>query len=53
MMGDRQKMMETEYMYNRDFRYFVDEYCRGNGCTVEDAMSQGEVRRAYLHFTEV
>lgn len=53
MMGNGKKMMETEYTYNKNFRDFVDEYCRGNGCTVDDAMSKGEVRRAYLHYREV
>lgn len=53
VMGNCQKMIETEYMFNKNFRNFVDEYCRENGCTVEKAMSQEEVERAYLYHREV
>lgn len=46
-------MIQNEYRYNRRFREYVDKYCREKGCTVEEALTHGQVRKAFLHYTEV
>lgn len=53
MEAKDQRVMESEYRYNRSFRNYVDRYCKEHGCTAQDAMTKGEVRRAYLHYREV
>lgn len=46
-------MIGNEYRHNARFRKFVDGYCTEHGCTVDEALAQDEVRRAFLHYTEV
>lgn len=46
-------MLHNEYMYNKRFRDYVDKYCRVYGYTLEEAFTHEQVRRAYLHYTEV
>lgn len=46
-------MLKSEYMFNSNFRRYVDEYCRKNGCTKEDAFNKKEVRQTFWKHTDV
>lgn len=47
------KNILNEYRFNRKFREYVDEYCKENGISVEDALSQEKVKNICRHHTEV
>ncbi len=46
-------MLENEYRYNKNFRDYVDKYCKTYGYTVEEALTHELVRQAFLLYTEV
>ena len=46
-------MVRNEYMYNRSFRVYVDEYCKENKCTLEEALVHEDVKRAFRHYSDV
>ena len=46
-------LIKNEYMYNSNFREYVDEYCVNNGCTLEDAFKDDQVKRKFWMYTEV
>lgn len=48
-----QNLMKNEYMYNTNFRNYVDEYCRNNDCTLEDAFKNEQVKKKFWIYTEV
>lgn len=43
----------NEYKFNSNFRKYVDEYCKENGCTPEDAFNDEQVKRMFWRYTEV
>ena len=46
-------LIKNEYKYNTAFRQFVDEFCRNNNCTLEDAFNDEQVKRKFYMYTEV
>ena len=43
----------NEYKFNKNFKNFVDEYCKKNGCTREDAFKDEQIKRIFWRYTEV
>lgn len=48
-----QNLIKNEYNYNPYFRKVVDEYCRKEGCTLEDAFNNEYIKRRFWMSTEV
>lgn len=48
-----QSLIRNEYRYNANFRNLVDEYCRNNDCTLEDALNDDKVKKNFYMYTEV
>ena len=46
-------MIKNEYNYNANFKRYVDEFCRNNSCTVEEALENDQVKRMFWRYTEV
>ena len=46
-------LIKNEYKFNKNFKQYVDEYCEKNGCTLEDAFNDENVRRKFYMYTEV
>ena len=46
-------LIRNEYVFNSNFRKYVDEYCANNGCTLEDAFNNEQVKRTFYMYTEV
>ncbi len=46
-------MLENEYRYNKNFRDYVDKYCKTYNVTIEQALKSELVRQAYLYYKEV
>lgn len=46
-------MMHNEYRRNKQFRDYVDKYCKSRVITVEEALQHELVKQVYLHYTEV
>lgn len=46
-------LIQNEYRYNSNFRKYVDDFCIKNGCTVEDAFNDEQVKRRFYLYTEV
>lgn len=46
-------LVENEYNYNSNFRKYVDEYCKSNNCTLENALKNEQIKRIFLKYTEV
>ncbi|WP_304431151.1 hypothetical protein [Romboutsia ilealis] len=46
-------MIRNEYNYNTNFKKYVDEFCKNNNCTVEDALENDQVKRMFWRYTEV
>ena len=46
-------LIENEYRYNSYFRKYVDEYCEKNGCTLETAFKNDQIKRKFYLYTEV
>lgn len=46
-------LMKNEYRYNLSFRKYVDEYCYKNGCSLEDAFDDENIKRKFYMYTEV
>lgn len=43
-------LMKNEYRYNLSFRKYVDEYCYKNGCSLEDAFDDENIKKIlYVH----
>ena len=47
------EMIQNDYMYNQNFRKFVDTYCQENGVDVKEALEHEDVKHAWRHYTEV
>ena len=45
--------LENEYRYNKDFRKYVDKYCKQYNLTVEEALRQEIVKQVYLYYAEI
>ena len=45
--------LENEYLYNPDFREYVDKYCKRYNLTVDEAFRQEIVKQVYLYYAEV
>lgn len=46
------KLIQNEYKYNTNFRKYVDEYCKINCCTKEDAFKDEKVKFMFLKYTD-
>lgn len=46
-------LVQNEYKFNAVFREYVDEYCKHNGCTLEEAFNDEQVKRKFWMYTEV
>jgi len=46
-------MLKSEYIFNKKFKQYVDEYCYKNSCTKEDAFNKREVRQKFWKYTDV
>lgn len=46
-------LLQNEYKYNVNFRKYVDECCKKNGYTLEDALKDEQVKRMFWRYTEV
>lgn len=46
-------MIKNEYMYNSNFKNYVDEFCRINKCSVDEALENDQVKRMFWRYTEV
>lgn len=46
-------LIKNEYKYNSNFRKYVDEYCANNGCALEDAFKDDQIKRKFWMCTEV
>ena len=46
-------MIKNEYNYNTYFKRYVDEFCRVNNCTIEEALENEQVKRMFWRYTEV
>ena len=46
-------LMKNEYLYNLNFRKYVDEYCNRNKCSVEEAFDNENIKRMFWRYTEV
>lgn len=46
-------MIYNDYIFNRNFRKYVDSYCQEHGVTVHEALKVDEVKRAWRRYTEV
>lgn len=46
-------LMRNEYVYNLNFKKYVDEYCKTHKCTIEEAFEHPNVRQIFLYFTDV
>lgn len=40
-------LIQNEYRYNSNFQKYVDEFCRSNNCTVEDAFNNEQVKKMF------
>lgn len=43
----------NEYKFNKNFREYVDKYCRTYGITVDEALQHELVKQVCLMYTEV
>ena len=41
------EMIKKEYMYNSNFRRYVDEFCRSKKCSVDEALQNDQVRNMF------
>lgn len=48
-----ENLIKNEYNYNTNFRNFVDEYCKNNGCSLEEAFNAEQVKGKFWMYTEV
>ncbi len=46
-------LIKNDYMFNVNFRKYVNEYCANNKCTFEDALKKEEIKQAFRRHTEV
>ena len=46
-------LIQNEYRFNENFRNYVDEYCKGHGCTLEDAFNDEQVRKKFWMYADV
>lgn len=46
-------LISNEYKYNVCFKKFIDDFCKRNGCTLEDAFNDERVKRRFWMYTEV
>ena len=46
-------LIKNEYKFNKIFKQYVDEYCERNGCTLEDAFKDEQIKRKFYMYTEV
>lgn len=46
-------LIHNEYKYNQNFKKYVDEYCDKNGCTVNEAFKNEDIKRMFWRYTEV
>ena len=46
-------MMKNFYETNKDFRDYVDRYCKNKPITLEQALSHIQVRLAAVYYREV
>lgn len=44
------KMLEHEYEKNKEFRMYVDKYCRQHGITVKQAFNHKIVEYAFIMY---
>lgn len=45
--------VSNEYKFNTNFKKYVDEYCKENNITVDEALNCEEVKRVCLYYTDV
>lgn len=46
-------LIKNEYKHNSNFRKYVDEYCKQNRCTIDEAFCNEDVKRMFWRCTEV
>lgn len=46
-------LIQNEYMYNANFRKYVNEYCKNNNCLIEDALNNEQIKKMFWRYTEV
>ena len=51
--GEAMNLICNEYKFNKNFKNFVDEYCKKNGWTKEDAFKDEQIKRIFWRYTEV
>lgn len=47
------EMIKNEYIYNSSFKHYVDEFCKSNNCTIDEAFNNEEVKKMFWRYTEV
>lgn len=53
LRGDDVSLVSNEYNFNFNFRKYVDQYCKDNNCTPEDAFKDEQVKRMFWRYTNV
>ena len=46
-------LIENEYRYNINFKKYVDEFCKENKCTLEDALKNEHVKHMFWRYTDL
>lgn len=46
-------LIKNEYLYNLNFRKYIDEYCNMNQCSVDDAFNNEKIKNMFWRYTEV
>lgn len=46
-------MLQNEYRYNTTFKKIVDEHCKKNEITLEEAFKDEKIRKQFYMYTEV
>ncbi len=46
-------LIKNEYHYNSKFKKYVDEYCKKNKISVEEAFCKIHIKRMFWRYTDV
>lgn len=46
-------LIHNEYRFNSNFRKYVNEYCKKNDCSIEDALKDKNIKRMFWRYTDV
>ena len=46
-------MIKNEYLHNSYFRNLVNEYCKKNRISIDEAFKEEEIKKLFLRLTDI